>query len=78
MSTLKDSRTYFKKYLLTLSVALFLVSCQQNHRNETVAANNATGSTEIQNDVKNRINLQISNFIEIDSSGILMFLLTAD
>lgn len=77
MPTLKDSRTYFKKYLLTLSVALFLVSCQQNHRNETEAANNATGQTEIQNDAKNRINLQISNFTEIDSSGILMFLLTA-
>mgnify|MGYP001280716867 CR=1 FL=1 len=65
-----------KKYLLILPLFSFLVSCQQNKPTGAETAGNTTDSTTILNDPKNRINLQISNFTEIDSSGILMLPLT--
>lgn len=66
-----------KKYLLILISSSLFVSCTEVQPTSAEHSSNVTDSAAILNDSKNRINLQISNFIEIDSSGILMFPLTA-
>ncbi len=59
-------------YVLTLSL---LLSCGQNSRQAQPQAqeNQTSDSLAVTNDPKDNLNIQVSTFSEIDSSGVLMF-----
>ncbi len=62
------------KNLILLSALIgSLVSCKKSDGFRTSTQNAESDSTAILNDPKNNLNIQTRSFIEIDSSGILMF-----
>ena len=64
------------RQIIFLSTILFLTSCRQNQQgkqSQTSADSTLVDSISVLNDPKNNLNIQTNSFLEIDSSGILMF-----
>ena len=64
------------RQIIFLATMLFLASCrekQQGKQNETIADITLVDSIVVLNDPKSNLNIQTNSFLEIDSSGILMF-----
>jgi hypothetical protein len=61
------------------SVVIIFFSCTQTNNPNAVAPNNTTSSDSVAiiNDPKYNLNIQTNNFLEIDTSGVLMFPLSA-
>lgn len=62
--------------IIILSTIVFLISCGQNRQVQEEQTNIdpvLADSLAILNDPKNNLNIQTNSFLEIDSSGILMF-----
>jgi hypothetical protein len=69
------------KLILILSFPLLFVACTEKNREEQPIKNTSKqpqDSLAIVNDPKNNLNIQMNSFTEIDSSGILMFPLSAE
>jgi len=65
------------RHILILSVIIFTASCEQKG-NHTNSHTGIADSTAVLNDPKNNLNIQTRDFIQIDSSGILMFPLSME
>jgi hypothetical protein len=66
-----------RKHFLHASVLLSLLTCcTPNNREQAPQNNTVTDTVSVVNDPKSNLNVQTSQFFEIDSSGILMFPLT--
>lgn len=64
------------RQIIFLSTILFLTSCGQNQQgkqDQSSADSTLVDSIAVLNDPKNNLNIQTNSFLEIDSSGILMF-----
>lgn len=69
------------RHLFFLPITLLLCACGQNQQGQQHQTNTDSAvadSLAILNDPKNNLNIQMTNFSEIDSSGILMFPLSME
>ncbi|WP_461787762.1 hypothetical protein [Pedobacter sp.] len=61
------------KHLLYLSTVAIFISCGRNNNPQQVQPNGKSDSAAVLNDPKNHLNIQMNEFSEVDSSGVLMF-----
>ncbi|MGE6220589.1 hypothetical protein ACQKCH_12235 [Nubsella zeaxanthinifaciens] len=61
------------KHLLYLSTVALFISCGRNNNPQQVQPKGNSDSVAALNDPKNHLNIQMKEFSEVDSSGVLMF-----